>query len=98
MGHPTTPNVKLCPNIEAAREYANHLAEEVHALDFEVDGIVLKVNDFDQRQRMGRTSKSRAGSSPTSGRNTRGRRSSKKSTCTWAKRARSRPLPFSSRC
>ena len=56
-GIPTTPNVKLCPNIEAAREYANHLAEEVHAIDFEVDGIVLKVNDFDQRQRMGRTSK-----------------------------------------
>jgi DNA ligase (NAD+) len=56
-GIPTTPNVKLCPNIEAAREYANHLAEEVHAIDFEVDGIVLKVNDFDQRERMGRTSK-----------------------------------------
>jgi DNA ligase (NAD+) len=56
-GIPTTPNVKLCPNIEAAREYANHLAEEVRAIDFEVDGIVLKVNDFAQRQRMGRTSK-----------------------------------------
>ncbi len=33
------------------------MAKEVHTLDFEVDGIVLKVNDFAQRARMGRTSK-----------------------------------------
>jgi len=57
-GIPITPNVKVCPDIQTAREYAKHLAEEVHTLDFEVDGIVLKVNDFAQRQRMGRTSKS----------------------------------------
>jgi DNA ligase (NAD+) len=56
-GIPTTPNVKVCPDIESARDYANHLAENVHTLDFEVDGIVLKVNDFAQRERMGRTSK-----------------------------------------
>jgi DNA ligase (NAD+) len=55
---PTTPNVKLCAGIEKAREAANEMAKEVHALDFEVDGIVLKVNDFAQRVRMGRTSKS----------------------------------------
>ena len=60
-GIPTTPNAKLCPDIESARDYANHLAENVHTLDFEVDGIVLKVNDFAQRARMGRTSKARAG-------------------------------------
>jgi DNA ligase (NAD+) len=57
-GIPITPNVKVCPDIQSAREYAKHLTEEVHTLDFEVDGIVLKVNDFAQRQRMGRTSKS----------------------------------------
>jgi DNA ligase (NAD+) len=57
-GIPITPNVNVCPDIQTAREYAKHLAEEVHTLDFEVDGIVLKVNDFAQRQRMGRTSKS----------------------------------------
>ena len=31
---------------------------ELHVLDFEVDGLVLKVNRFDQRQRLGVTSKS----------------------------------------
>ena len=55
---PTTPNVKLSSGIEKAREAANEMAKEVHTLDFEVDGIVLKVNDFEQRRRMGRTSKS----------------------------------------
>jgi DNA ligase (NAD+) len=55
---PTTPNVTLSTGIEKAREAANEMAKEVHALDFEVDGIVLKVNDFAQRARMGRTSKS----------------------------------------
>jgi len=54
---PPTPHVKLCPDIKSAREAANEMAKEVHALDFEVDGIVLKVNDFAQRERMGRTSK-----------------------------------------
>jgi DNA ligase (NAD+) len=54
---PSTPNVQFCAGIEKAREAANEMAKEVHALDFEVDGIVLKVNDFAQRARMGRTSK-----------------------------------------
>jgi DNA ligase (NAD+) len=54
---PPTPCVKVCAGIEKAREAANEMAKEVHTLDFEVDGIVLKVNDFDQRRRMGRTSK-----------------------------------------
>jgi DNA ligase (NAD+) len=54
---PSTPNVQFCAGIEKAREAANEMAKEVHTLDFEVDGIVLKVNDFAQRARMGRTSK-----------------------------------------
>ena len=46
---PSTPNVQLCAGIEKARDAANEMAKEVHTLDFEVDGIVLKVNDFAQR-------------------------------------------------
>ena len=52
------PTSNCAPGIEKAREAANEMAKEVHTLDFEVDGIVLKVNDFAQRARMGRTSKS----------------------------------------
>lgn len=57
-GVPVTPNVKAFQSIEKAREYAQIMAEEVHALPFEVDGIVLKVNDFSQREQLGNTSKS----------------------------------------
>ncbi len=39
-------------------EHCEELIEELHELDFEVDGLVLKVNSFDQRERLGYTSKS----------------------------------------
>ena len=38
--------------------HCEELIERLHELDFEVDGLVLKVNDFDQRERLGSTSKS----------------------------------------
>ena len=34
------------------------MIEQLHELDFEVDGLVLKVNRFDQRERLGMRSKS----------------------------------------
>lgn len=57
-GLPATPHVQCFPNFEAAVEHCESLMEELHELDFEVDGLVLKVNRFDQRQRLGSTSKS----------------------------------------
>src|SRR5205823_139198 len=41
-----------------AVEHCEELIEQLHELDFEVDGLVLKVNRFDQRERLGYTSKS----------------------------------------
>ncbi|VAX39704.1 DNA ligase (NAD(+)) [hydrothermal vent metagenome] len=55
---PVTPNVKAFPSIEQASDYAQEMAENVHTLDFEVDGIVVKVNDFSEREILGNTSKS----------------------------------------
>jgi DNA ligase (NAD+) len=57
-GLPPTPNVQGFPTIDAAMQYADEMIESLHNLDFEVDGLVIKVNDFDQRQRLGNTSKS----------------------------------------
>lgn len=53
-----TPNVQCFPNFVTAVEHCEELIEELHGLDFEVDGLVLKVNRFDQRDRLGSTSKS----------------------------------------
>lgn len=58
MGLPATPNVEAFPNLEATLDHVQTMMDELHTLDFEVDGIVLKVNRFDQRELLGNTSKS----------------------------------------
>jgi DNA ligase (NAD+) len=58
MGVPATPGVKAFDTMEAARDYAHELGEDVAGLDFEVDGIVIKINDFAQRNSLGNTGKS----------------------------------------
>jgi len=57
-GLPPTPHVKEFPNFDAAVDYCEEVIEKLHELDFEVDGLVLKVNRFDQRKKLGFTSKS----------------------------------------
>jgi len=57
-GLPATPNVASFQSLDAAIEYCHEWIERLHELDFEVDGFVLKVNDFAQRERLGSTSKS----------------------------------------
>ncbi len=57
-GLPTTPNVTCFGSIEAAMEHCESLVSRLHELDFEIDGLVLKVNDFAQRERLGATTKS----------------------------------------
>ncbi len=44
-------------SIGALVEHGNALIEELHALDFEVDGFVVKVDDFSQQAEAGATSK-----------------------------------------
>ena len=57
-GLPVTPHVGVFPDLEAAITYCEELIERLHELEFEVDGLVLKVNSFEQRERLGATSKS----------------------------------------
>jgi DNA ligase (NAD+) len=56
-GLPATPHVQAFPTFEAAVEHCEELIEQLHELDFEVDGLVLKVNSFAQRAELGQTSK-----------------------------------------
>ncbi len=58
LGLVPTPHVECFPNFDAAVAHCEQLVERLHELDFEVDGLVLKVNRFDQRERLGTTSKS----------------------------------------
>ena len=56
-GIPITPRFKLLPGLDEALVYCQELMEQIHELEFEVDGFVIKVDDLAQRARLGATSK-----------------------------------------
>jgi DNA ligase (NAD+) len=58
FGLPPTPFVKCYKNFDGALKHCEEIAESLHELDFEVDGLVLKVNRFEQREKLGARSKS----------------------------------------
>ncbi len=57
-GRPVTPLVECFTSFAEAVEHCEQLIERLHELDFEIDGLVLKVDRFDERERLGSTSKS----------------------------------------
>lgn len=57
-GLPSTPHVHHFSSGQEVLEQIDRIQEQLHELDFEVDGLVLKVNRFDQRALLGTTSKS----------------------------------------
>ncbi|MCA9130527.1 MAG: NAD-dependent DNA ligase LigA [Planctomycetales bacterium] len=58
FGLPTTPHVHLFHSAEQVLEQIDAVQSQLHELDFEVDGLVLKVNNFLQREKLGSTTKS----------------------------------------
>lgn len=58
MGVPATPDVQACRGIDATLERGQQLIDNMNALDIEIDGLVIKVNEFALRERLGTTSKS----------------------------------------
>ncbi len=57
LGLQTVPGVDVRPSFAAACEFTQDLMQQLHALDVEVDGIVLKVNSLALRDELGTTSK-----------------------------------------
>ena len=57
LGFATSPYMKRFDCFDQAVNYCGEMIEHLHELDFEIDGIVLKVNDFRQREVLGTTSK-----------------------------------------
>jgi DNA ligase (NAD+) len=57
-GLPPTPFVQAFSGIQAAAKHCEELIETLHELDFEVDGLVIKLNRFEQREQLGARSKS----------------------------------------
>ncbi|MDA0588214.1 MAG: NAD-dependent DNA ligase LigA [Planctomycetota bacterium] len=57
FGIPNTPGTALLPDLEKTLEHAQGMMDALHELDFEVDGLVIKVNNFSLREELGATSK-----------------------------------------
>ena len=57
-GLPVAPRSRTFASLDALVDDGTLLIEELHSLDFEVDGFVVKVNRFDQQRRLGTTAKS----------------------------------------
>ena len=56
-GLPVNPHYKLCKNIEEAVSYCNSWENRRDELDYQVDGIVIKVNSLKFHDKLGSTSK-----------------------------------------
>ncbi len=57
-GFRVNPHFKLCKNVDEVIECCNSWETKKDKLDFEIDGMVLKVNDLGERDRLGLTTKS----------------------------------------
>ncbi len=57
IGFKVCPGYRLCKTIDEAIEEIDNIAETRGELGFEIDGAVIKVNSFEQRNLLGSTSK-----------------------------------------
>jgi DNA ligase (NAD+) len=56
-GFPVNPHIRTCKSIAEVIDYCATWEEKRHQLPYETDGLVIKVNSFEQRERLGMTSK-----------------------------------------
>lgn len=58
MKFPVMESYRLCKSIEDVFEYCKEWEEKRETLPFDIDGVVIKVNRFDQQETLGATAKS----------------------------------------
>lgn len=56
-GFPVNPELRVKPNLDEVHEFCRYWQEHRHDLDYEIDGVVVKVDDLAQRSELGATSK-----------------------------------------
>ena len=57
LGLPVNPHHKLCDNVDEVLAFARKWQEERPDLSYDIDGIVIKVNDLVQQNKLGATAK-----------------------------------------
>lgn len=58
LGFKVNPLTKECKTIEDVIEYINHISQIRHELPYEIDGVVIKVNELSLYPKIGYTAKS----------------------------------------
>jgi DNA ligase (NAD+) len=58
QGFVVDPKYRVCKNIEEVISYCQELTSERHNFPYEIDGLVIKVNDLGQQRELGYTAKS----------------------------------------
>ena len=61
LGLPVNPEQEICPDLEAVFRFYDSYEIRREELDYEIDGVVIKVNDLEQYRRLGTTAKSPRG-------------------------------------
>jgi DNA ligase (NAD+) len=56
-GFPVNPHTHTCKTIDEVVDYVQTWADKRHQLPYEADGLVIKVDSLEQRERLGMTSK-----------------------------------------
>jgi len=57
LGLLVNPNIKKVNNVKDLLEYINYWTDKRDSLPYEIDGIVIKVNDLDAQKKLGNTAK-----------------------------------------
>jgi DNA ligase (NAD+) len=57
QGLPTNPQRRLCASLDEVFEFIEEMRAMRHALDFDIDGVVVKVNRREEQLELGATSK-----------------------------------------
>lgn len=57
LGFTVNPNIKVCNNIEEVIDYIVEWTNKRSDLPYEIDGIVIKVDDLNEQQRLGYTAR-----------------------------------------
>lgn len=57
LGFRTNEKIRLCQDIDAVIAYINEITALRESLDYEIDGIVIKVNEYELQTQLGNTAK-----------------------------------------
>jgi len=57
LGFPVNPHFRLCQSLEEVFDFVNEWEAKRDSLPYEIDGVVVKVNNLEQQARLGATAK-----------------------------------------